>query len=439
MHIVPVESVIVPPNRQRKSVNAASLSFLADSIADKGLMHPIVCIFGGVDYEEAPYDVFTLVAGFRRLEAVKKLRATNRVYSCDGRVIHPENIPVILVTDLSDIQLREAELEENILREDLTWQERTAATAELHELRLARDPQHTLLATATEISDKERASTGELSKISRAVIIAQHLDDPEVAAARNENEAFSIVARKTEKLFRAQLAEQYERPKSPHTLILGDLRVEMEKLSAGSVDCIIADPPYGMSAETFGDAAKLRHEYDDTLRASQHLYMEIVQRANLVCQDAAHLFLFCDIDNFVWLRERFSIFTEWSVQRTPLVWCKGSGGHLLDGSYGFRRTYELILFASKGKKKLTQLANDVINIPAAHDKEHAAEKPTALYSYLMSLSCNPGDSVLDPCCGGGTIFVAAHERNCVATGIELSPEYHATAQMKLHWIEEELT
>ena len=434
MHIVPVESIIVPENRQRKAVNAASLSLLADSIADKGLLHPIVCF-----YDDNSDSEYTLVAGFRRLSAVKQLRTSSRIYSCDGQVVHPENIPVILVTDLSDIQLREAELEENILREDLTWQERTAAVAELHELRLARDPKHTLLATATEISGKERANTGELSKVSRAVIIAQHLDDPDVAAARNENEAFSIVARKTERLFREKLATQYERPKSPHTLIRGDLVTEIAKLPWGSVDCIIADPPYGIDADSFGDAARLPHDYADKRDTTRFLYKSIAGAARLVCKSEAHMFLFCDVNLFTWLRDEIAVFDAWHVQRTPLVWCKGSGGHLLSGAYGFRRTYELILFATKGGKKLTQLANDVINIPAERDKEHAAEKPVGLYAYLMSLSCNPGDTVLDPCCGSGTIFVAAHERNCAATGIEIDEKYHATAQMKLHWIEEELT
>ncbi len=434
MHIVPVESIIVPENRQRKIVNAASLSLLADSIADKGLLHPIVCT-----YDDTSDGEYTLVAGFRRFSAIKLLRTSSRIYSCDGQVVHPENIPVILVTDLSDIQLREAELEENILREDLTWQERTAAVAELHELRLARDPKQTLLATATELSGKPRANTGELSKVSRAVIIAQHLDDPEVAAARNENEAFSIVARKTERLFREKLAEQYERPKSPHRLILGNLCDEVAKLAPGSIDCIIADPPYGLDASSFGDAAKLRHDYDDTDNYATNLYNSIIYDAAVVCKDEAHMFLFCDINRFTQLRDRIEVYDEWTVQRTPLVWCKGSGGHLLSGVYGFRRTYELILFATKGGKKLTQLANDVINIPAERDKEHAAEKPVGLYAYLLSLSCNPGDSVLDPCCGSGTIFVAAHERNCTATGIELDEKHHATAQMKLHWIEEELT
>ena len=105
MHIVPVESIVVPPDRQRKTINAANLSLLTDSLADKGLLHPIVCTYDGGDK-------YTLVAGFRRLSAVKQLRASSRIYSCDGQVVHPENVPVILVTDLSDIQLREAEFVE---------------------------------------------------------------------------------------------------------------------------------------------------------------------------------------------------------------------------------------------------------------------------------------------------------------------------------------
>jgi len=54
-----------------------------------------------------------------------------------------------------------------------------------------------------------------------------------------------------------------------------------------------------------------------------------------------------------------------------------------------------------------------------HDKRHAAEKPEDLYELLIDLTCPIGSKVLDPCCGSGTIFPAATQTKCIATGIEL--------------------
>jgi DNA modification methylase len=55
---------------------------------------------------------------------------------------------------------------------------------------------------------------------------------------------------------------------------------------------------------------------------------------------------------------------------------------------------------------------------------HGAQKPVSLYSDLLKRSTRPGDRVLDPFCGTGTIFPAAHPLKVAATGIELEPAYY---------------
>src|SRR5262245_15694129 len=82
--------------RQRKQVNG--IEILADSINRLGLIHPIVVTRDG-----------TLVAGERRLAACKQLGWGN--ISCQ------------YVDELDELHLRAIELEENIKRTDLTWQE----------------------------------------------------------------------------------------------------------------------------------------------------------------------------------------------------------------------------------------------------------------------------------------------------------------------------
>lgn len=83
----------------RRREDYGDIGALAASIAEHGLLHPIV-----VDADD------NLVAGGRRLRAVESL----------GWI----SVPVTRLGDLSSEQLREIELEENLQRKDLTQEER---------------------------------------------------------------------------------------------------------------------------------------------------------------------------------------------------------------------------------------------------------------------------------------------------------------------------
>ncbi|MFQ5742010.1 MAG: DNA methyltransferase [Acidobacteriota bacterium] len=411
MRVARLGDITVPEDRQRKHFDLAATQRLATSIADKGLLHPIVC-------SRTPTGL-CLVAGNRRLKAVSILARGNKLFDCDGTTIEPGKIPYILITDRTDLQLREAELEENVIREDLSWQERTRAIDELHSLRLAQDPKQTLLDTGIELAGSTGSPGTHGHVVSRAKVVAQHLDDPEIAAARNEREAFAIASRKIEGEFQAELKKRGKlRPKSPHTLIHGSMLDELATMKPEQFDCVIADPPYGMGADEFGDAAKLEHRYKDDPAGALQLATCILEEGNRITKKRAHLYLFCDIGFFGNLKACAKLH-GWEPFRTPLVWSKGSSGHAPIGTRGFRRSYELILFASKGGRPLSGLHSDVIEVPNLKDRVVAAQKPTGLYEKLLRYSCVPGDRVLDPCCGSGTVFPAATATSTVATGIEL--------------------
>jgi DNA modification methylase len=55
----------------------------------------------------------------------------------------------------------------------------------------------------------------------------------------------------------------------------------------------------------------------------------------------------------------------------------------------------------------------------------------SLYEDLLKRSARPGDSVLDPFAGSGTIFPAAHSLKIKATGIELDPSAYGIAVKRL--------
>lgn len=420
MKLIQVADIVVR-SRQRKAMNPAALTELKASIVQRGLLHaPVVRFENGI----TP----VLVAGERRLTAIKELAKEGVGFTFDRELLPPGICPVMELEDRGEIANREVELEENIRREDLSWQDKVAAINELHTLRLAQNPGQTKTRTGEELAaatNREVNTTRLL--VDRATIIAGHLDDPDVQRASSENEAFRIVSRKLESQFTAALAAQTPSRPSEHVLIQGDMRSELVLPWKERFACAIFDPPYGMGADTFGDAAVLAHQYEDTPEAARELMKYFFQFSPTFMAEQSHVYVFCDIEQFEWLREIATSF-DFKPLRTPLIWTKGSQGHVPDQAVGWRRTYECIMFAARGRKPLTHVQNDVLTVAPEATKLHAAQKPVELYRQLLALSCLPGDRVLDPCCGAGTIFKAAHALRLRATGIELNEQYAGFAR-----------
>lgn len=441
MQFADISDIQVAEDRQRQDFNPRAQEDLEDSIAKNGLFHAIICRKQG--------DKLFLVAGERRLRAINALYREGKIFNYNAALVEPRKIPYALIdSDADEVRIKEIELEENIIRQDLTWQERTQALNELHELRKSQNPGQTLTATAQEVAAKRMGTRDQTQSrnekamsdsIARAGVIARMMEDPEVANARNERDAFNIASRRLEADWLDRMAKM--RPQASgsdaasHTLIHDDCIKALSRLDAESFDLIIADPPYGMGADDFGSAAKFSHRYDDSPETSAAICQAIAKEGYRVSKPQAHMFLFCDIESFTSLRKMCEA-AGWTVFRTPVIWDKSSSGHAPVGTRGFRRRYELILFASKGKKPLARLQDDIIPIANLRDKYYAAQKPPALYEFLVNLSCIRGDSILDPCCGAGTIFRAARSAGVKATGIEADAEAVKLCRIAMEEIEE---
>lgn len=62
---------------------------------------------------------------------------------------------------------------------------------------------------------------------------------------------------------------------------------------------------------------------------------------------------------------------------------------------------------------------------------HPCQMPENLLKRIITVSSNPGDSVLDPFCGSGTTAAAAYQLNRNYVGIEISPQYVEKANERL--------
>lgn len=405
-------------NRQRREFNEDKIAELATSIRQKGLLHPIV-----LRDDEA-----TLVAGERRLRAISLLGELDISITCDGQAIPQNHTPFITVSSLTEDDLVEAELEENILREDLTWKEEADAIARLHQLRKRQNEDQTYTATAQEIAGDE-VNNNVKTKVRDSLIIQQHLDDPEVAKAKSSKEALKIINRKSQSELTKQLAEQFNIDDTPHIFHNGDFRDFSHLMETSSVDVILTDPPYGIGADNFGDQAGAAHEYEDSFEYFAKIMEAFANEASRVTKDKAHAYIFCDPRTFGHI---FGLMQSrgWYVWPTPIIWNKGNG-MLPRPDHGPRRTYEFIVYAIKGDKPVTAVYPDVISIPGLQNPRFGAEKPWELYENLLRRSVYPGNLVWDPFAGAGPIFPAANNLNVRAFATELSPDKYNTAKLRL--------
>lgn len=430
MKLIDVSAVVIPPTRQRSTFPLASINELADSIRQLGLLHPIILRLDG--------DSYTLVAGHRRFLAISTIYDLGGAFKHDGSEVHPGTIPYTLFADLDPLAAEEAELEENIRREDLSWQDRSKAVARLMALRGKQSeklgqPAPTISDIAVEVRGSAAGTYQESTR--REIILARYLDDPEVAAAKTIDEGFKIVKRREETARNVELGERVGRiyNASVHKALNTDAKLWLPSCPSESFDVILTDPPYGMGAHEFGDADGLAagaHGYADTYEDFRSLADVLIAHAFRITKPQAHLYWFCDIENFFDLRAELSQ-AGWSVFRTPLLWYKRTAMRAPWRLEGPQRKYEILLYAVKGKRNVTKVAGDVLDFGADDNLGHAAQKPVSLFKELLARSCRAGDSVLDPCCGSGTVFAACHELKCRATGLEVDPAAYGVAVRRI--------
>src|ERR1700743_255445 len=432
--IVTKDQFIIPPDRQRKLFDAQAMQELSNTIAAKGLMHALVM--------RETDDGLALVAGERRMRAIDDMRMLGGVLKYNGEIIN-DGYPYVTLGQLTPLQAEEAELEENLLRENLTWQENAAAMAKLHSLR-SRQAQaegrvHTVADTAMET--KGRSDGGYQAAVRKDLVVANYLHVPEVAKAKSADEAFKILKRHEETQKNQQLAATVGKTfnQSIHEAHHVNCLTWMRQADPAIVDVILTDPPYGMGADQFGDGgggrlANNEHHYKDDLEGWRTLMQEWCPLSYRVAKAEAHAYVFCDLDNFHELK-RLMEAAGWFVTRTPFICTKPNSGRVPHPEYGPRRQWEMILYAVKGKKNTTAIYPAVITHPADAGLQHGAQKPVALYVDLLKRSVQPGNVVLDTFMGSGTIFPAAHQFKVKAIGLEQSAEYYGISLKRLQGLE----
>ena len=424
LKIIPLSKVKIPTTRQRQTFLEENRDALAYSIKTNGLFHAPVITTD-----------FQLIAGFCRYTALSYLAEHQQTFSYNGEEIPLGFLPVVLTHKTDEADLYEIELEENLRRVNLSLIEQAQAITTLHEFRKKQNPEQSNLKTAEELTFLRPGSSvsGNERKVSNSLLISQFADDEEVANARTMGAAVRIAKKKLEQSFMTSLGSLSENS-ADLTIVNTRMVSYLPSIADHSFAGIITDPPYGINADEFGSASFLNtsHFYEDSAENAVDLIQILAKHSYRICKPQAHLYLFCDILKFEQLSNLF-LEANWAVWPRPLIWFKGPTAHASRPDAGPKFTYEAILFATKGEKKVTKTGLDVLSYSSVHGtkKLHPAEKPTDLLRELISWSFQPGSTIFDPFLGSGSLLVAAKEMKCKALGLEINPDMADLAKARV--------
>lgn len=186
-------------------------------------------------------------------------------------------------------------------------------------------------------------------------------------------------------------------------------------MASESVDLVITDPAYESLEKhrAVGTTTRLTGEWFDIFPNSR--FPELFAELYRVLKRNTHFYMYCDQETMFVAKPMAEAagFRFWK----GIVWDKEAIGM----GYHYRAQHELILFFEKGKRKLANLGiSDVIRFKRVRG-EYPTEKPPEVSRVLIEQSSLPGDLVIDPFMGSGSVGVAAIRCGRRFAGTDISP------------------
>ena len=250
-----------------------------------------------------------------------------------------------------------------------------------------------------------------------------------------------------------------------HTILLGDCLDVMAGMEPGSIDVVVTSPPYnlGIAYASYGDR-RAEAEYLDWM-------VQVAQAVRRVLRPDGSFFLnvagsstqpWLPFELIVRLRDVFALQNHVAWVKSIAIGTDGMGHFKpVPGERFLHRNHEHIFHLTQhGTVRLDRLAigvpfKDKSNIARRNHAQdmrcrgdtwfipyrtvqsradkfsHPGTFPIDLPRWCIRLHGKGGAIVLDPFAGAGTTVVAAALENCTGIGIEIDPEYVATAQARL--------
>jgi ParB-like chromosome segregation protein Spo0J len=451
---------------------------LKESISDKGLMQPIVVV-------EQEGDTYRLVAGGHRLESFRQLGESQ--------------IPCVLLEDflrqqgklddnthLTKSQLLQYEIEENVKRLSMSWQDRVLAVEKYHKM----SEREAIKSGDTWLQSQTGSLLGiDQSYVSRFLVLAKRLrSEPEgaIASAGTVRDAIKLLLQeKLEQTQKKQIdllkrkRQEVQAKASTTGVELDKLRVsaaasdggdqvdsggeettqgESEKITkediyglyyhgdaldtlrevakVKKINHIITDPPYGIDMDNLKQKNIEKVAATHQVEPNVALLMAFLDVAYEVIDPKGFLCMWYDLDHHEKLINRAKEI-GWKPCRWPFVWCKSSSCANQAAAYNFTKSTEvcMILRRSEESVLVQKQPNNFIVTPNTNDSGHPFHKPAPVWGRLIEAVSYEGQTIVDPFAGTGSCMSAAFSLGRDPVGIEIDePHIHegVTWMHKVH-------
>lgn len=415
----------------RDRTDFGDLDELSEGIRKFGLIHPPTVTRRG--------DEIVLVAGERRCRAMQLLGMLE--------------VPVLFREEMTDAEIAELEIMENLQRKEFTWQETACNIYKIHRLREAeaarggrkwgfRDTQHLTGHSLGHISHSIQAAKailrGDTEVLNAPSLVEAYTN---VLLKRREHkileklQALGIGNRKEDKLPQGgmvtppstdvddifgdediMLLEEGEETKPAGATELakmefpisewfkqGDCIEIMQGMSDACVDHIVTDPPYGVDMRNMGDLTDV-DSVRETHDVKQNLEMlpKFLEQAYRLLKTDGYCVFWYDLDHHEKL-QGWAKAVGFKVQRWPITWHKMHGARNNVAQYNWPKDVEWAMVCRKGSPVLTDVqTTSVVMADGSIERQlysNPFAKPATAWEFILKPIGLPGQIVLDPFAG----------------------------------------
>lgn len=440
--------------RQRKVIK---IDDLIPSIRDRGVLQPIIIEPYG---DGTGQHIYKLIAGERRL--------TTAIF------LNLSGIPARLFSELSELDRELIEFEENVKRQDLTWQERAEASMRIHRI-------YSLQAEAAgkeEWTETESANAAGLhaghfmNSIAAAEALAK--GDKSIAECTTLSAAVTILQRRRERAAQAFVASVLETEEeiapTQSVEVQGTSSLDLASINEDEVDHVElpapvavkvepeflirqadmvetlanwngrrfnflhCDLPYGVPLNGMANQGAFEGGgYDSNPDIYFELLSALATSWDKFMLPQSHIMFWISMEFYEETLEFFRKNLPWlTMQASPLIWGKTDNkGIIPDALRGPRRIYEACLFGSSGDRKIVKPVGNFYPCPSSKEI-HTNEKPQPMLNHFLSMFVDDTTRILDPTCGSGSaIRSAANLGASYGLGLEHNPEFAERASTAL--------
>jgi site-specific DNA-methyltransferase (adenine-specific) len=194
-------------------------------------------------------------------------------------------------------------------------------------------------------------------------------------------------------------------------------------LEDDSVQLILTDIPYAVVNRKSNGLRRLDKKHADVMTFDLKPFLSECLRVS-----SGSIYIFCGTEQVSSIRD---FFVKAGLSTRLLVWEKTNPSPM-NGDYIWLSGVEVCVFAKLPRATFNaHCKNTVLRYPTGRSTDHPTEKPLLLFKYLVEVSSDPDDLVLDPCMGSGTTAVACLETGRRFVGFELNKSYWSQARKRI--------